>query len=138
MKKILSIGCLMFFVHFFILLVFFTRLNVYVPKHYESNDHGIYSIITLFFSFIIYIVSIILVLVEYKMKIGYKWIMLFLMYSNCLLEFYINTFYQFQLFTRPERYNISAIIIILIYFAFELVLTYYVIIKLYKTNEIEK
>lgn len=136
MKKIITTGFLMFFVHFFILMGFFAMLNDYNPKHYEGVSHPIFMIIALYCTIILYILVIILIIIEYMMKFDYKGIMLFLVYGNCFLEFYINSIYQFQLFTRPERYNISSIIIILIYFVFELLLTFYVVNRLYKSKNI--
>lgn len=134
MKKIIVIALLMFFIQFLILVGFFVRLNRYIPNHYEASDHAVYSMIALFFTFIIFILSVILVLIEYWMTSNYKEIMLFLAYSNCFLQFYVNSFFQFQLFTRPEKYNVSAIIIILMYFILELFLTFYVVNRLYKSQ----
>lgn len=125
----------MFFIHFFFLLIFLTRLNAYIPKHYESNGHPIYLVIAFFLTILLYSLSIILICLEYYMKFKHKGIMMFLVFGNCILEFYINSFYQFQLYSRPERYDTLAISIILTYFACELIFTFYVIDKLYKSEE---
>ena len=92
MKKIALISFLMFFVHFFILIVLFTRLNAYIPKHYESNDRGIFTLIAFYLTFLLYALSVILVIVEKLMRVKYKWGIYFLLYLNCLSVFYINAF----------------------------------------------
>ncbi|MEL1255779.1 hypothetical protein AAEO57_18445 [Flavobacterium sp. DGU38] len=134
MKKIVYIGLLIFLVHFFVLLGFLARLDNYVPKHYEGTGHAIFTAIAMFITFVIYTLTIILVIIENRMKFDYKGIMMFLVLGNCLQQFYINSFYQFRLFTRPESYDTIGKVIILTYFLFELILTFYVINRLYKSE----
>ncbi|MWB96731.1 hypothetical protein GON26_20400 [Flavobacterium sp. GA093] len=134
MKKIIYIGFLMFIIHSFILMGFFTR-NTNIPEYYQGLDRGLYSAIAFSISIIIYIVSIILIILEYQMKTSYKKVMLFLVFGNCLLEFYINLVYQYRFFTKPEWFNTSSKIIILLYFIFELILTFYVVNRLYKSDD---
>lgn len=132
MKKVVHIGLLIFPVHFFILLGFFARLDSYVPKHYEGTVHPIFTAIAMFITFVIYILTIILVIIENRMKFDYRGIMMFLVLGNCFQQFYINSFYQFRLFTRPESYDIIGKVIILLYFVLELFLSFYVVNRLYK------
>ncbi|OXG02969.1 hypothetical protein SAMN05444146_1245 [Flavobacterium johnsoniae] len=135
MKKIALISFLMFFVHFFILIVLFTRLNAYIPKHYESNDRGIFTLIAFYLTFLLYALSVILVIVEKLMRVKYKWGMYFLLYLNCLSVFCINAFYQYHLFNNPKCFVTSSIVIILIYLLFELMVTFYVTKILYTKNK---
>jgi len=134
MKKILSITFVMFFLHFFILVGFFARLSIHMPKYYQGNDHGLYLTFAFFITIIIYILSIILVFIEYIRKFNYRGLMTFLLYVNCLLQFYMNSYYQFRLFKNPEWYGLSSIIIIITYLIFELIFTFYIIKIMYKSE----
>lgn len=101
----------------------------------STPGNGIYFIIALFFSLIIYVITIILVLIEKRTEFNCKNIMMFFVFINCLQEFFFNSILQYQFLKSPERFDISAIISILIYFIFELLLTYYLVNRLYKTTE---
>lgn len=87
MKKIIHIGFLLFMVHFFVLLGFLARLDNYVPKHYEGTIHPIFTAIAMFITFAIFILTIILVIIENRMKFDYKGIMLFLVLGNVYNSF---------------------------------------------------
>lgn len=134
MKKIILIGFLMFIIQSFILVGFFAR-NTNIPEYYQGLNRGLYSIIAFSITIILYIISIILVIIEYQMKTNYKKVILFLALGNCLLEFYINLIYQYRFFTKPEWFDTSSIIIILSYFVFELIFTFYLINILYKSKD---
>lgn len=134
MKKIMFIGFLMFVIQSFILVGFFAR-NTNIPEYYQGLNRGLYSIIAFSITIILYIVSIILVILEYQMKTDYKKVILFLAFGNCLFEFYINLVYQYRFFTKPEWFDTSSVIIIFSYFVFELIFTFYIINKLYKSED---
>lgn len=125
----------MFFAQAFILNAFFSRLDARIPNYNGESDHGMHFIVAIFFTFIMYILSIILIFIEYRMEFYYKNVMLFIVYTNCLLQFYFTAFSEYRLFSSPERFDISSRIIILIYFVFELYLTFYVVNRLYKLKE---
>jgi len=135
MRKIISITFLMFFIHSFILEIVVGRLDAYIPKYNGDTDHGMHFIVALFFTAIIYMLSVILIIIEYRMEFNYKGIMLFLVFGNSLLEFFMCSFYEYKLFSSPERFDTTSIIIVLIYFTFELILTYYMINRLYQTEQ---
>ncbi|GAA3784283.1 hypothetical protein GCM10022423_46940 [Flavobacterium ginsengiterrae] len=83
----------------------------------------------------LYILTVIVAVIEYRMKFNYKNIMLFLVFGNCFLGFYLCSFSEYKLFSSPERFNNLSIIIVLIYFAFELALTFYILNKLYDDHD---
>jgi len=137
MRKLITVSFLMFFVHAIVLELIVGGLDEYITKYNGDTDHGIHFMIAFFFTFIFFILSIVLVITEYRMEFDYKNIMLFLVFGNCLLEFYMCCFSQYKLFESPERFDILSILTILIYFIFELFLTFYLVDKMYKFKEIE-
>jgi hypothetical protein len=133
MKKILTLSFLMFFVHSFFLEFLFEKFDNYT-KHYNGDtDHGMHFIIALFFAFIFFILTIVLVYIEHKMDFFYKSIIFFLSYGNCLLQFYMCSFSEYRLFANSERFNYLSISVILFYFILELYLTFYFINRFYKS-----
>jgi hypothetical protein len=134
MKKILYLAFLMFFAHAIILNLLFGKLDSYSPKYNGDTDHSIHFIIALFYTFIIYTLAIIVGFIEYKMEFEYKELTLFLVYLNCLLQFYFSAFSEYSLLSSPERFDNLSIVIIVIYFVFELFFSFYVVNRLYKSN----
>lgn len=137
MRKILYLTFLFFFINAFILNFFFSQLDARVLHYNGDTDHSMHFIVALFFTFIIYILSIIVVFIEYRMEFAYKNVIAFLAYTNVLLQFYLTAFCEYRLFSSPERFDKLSITIILTYFVSELVFTLYVINKLYKSKEEE-
>ena len=135
MKKILYLGFLFFFINAFILNLFFSKLDARVLYYNGDTDNSVHFIVALFFTFIIYILSIIVVFIEYRMEFDYKNVIIFLAYTNVILQFYLTAFSEYRLFSSPERFDELSIIIILTYFVCELIFTFYVIDKLYKSEE---
>ncbi len=134
MRKIIFLAFLIFFVHSISLFLLLANMNECTSEKSTTPDNGIYSFIAFFCSFIIYLLIIILVILEKLMKSHYKLTMFLLVYINCVIEFYLNSITQYHLFTNSERFNNTAITIIIVYFTFELFLTYYVITRFYKTE----
>lgn len=135
MKKIICIAFLMFFVHSILLFLILSKLNSSLSERSSTPGNGIVFLIAIFLTTIIYFISLILIFIEKKMEFNYKPIMRFLVCGNCILEFYLNSIVQYQIFNRPDRFNKTAIIFIIFYFVSELFLTYYAINGLYKTEE---
>ncbi len=135
MKKILYIAFLLFFVHLFFLEFFFSKLDSYTPKYNGDGDHGMHFLITCFFTFVIFIMIVFLAIIEHKMEFDYKNIMFFLVYANCLLVFYLTAFSEYPFFTNHNRFNIFSKIIILIYFVVELFFSYYIVNRLYRSDD---
>ncbi|MFZ0599428.1 MAG: hypothetical protein WAM46_20740, partial [Flavobacterium sp.] len=55
--------------------------------------------------------------------------------ANCVCLFYWQSIHERQIFTKSERFETSSIAIILSYFVCELIFTFYVINKLYKSKD---
>jgi len=126
----------MFFVHSISLFLILSKMNALISEDDRTPGRGIYFIIAMAFTTIIYSIVLGIIWIEKQMDIKYKSIVLFLAYGNCLLEFYFNSTLQFQLFERPDRFDHLAIFFILLYFIFELFLTYYIVNnKMYKSDE---
>lgn len=134
--KLLYTSFLLFFIHLFFLELFFLELDEYIPKYNGDTDHGMHFLVALFYTFLIFILSIFLLFIEYKIERDYKKSMIFLLYINSFLNFYLAAFSQFPLFSNSKRFDTYSQVIILLYFIFELFLTYYIVNnKIYKSEE---
>lgn len=69
------------------------------------------------------------------MNTSFKNVILFSLCLHCIFHFCWEAFFEYKLFNDSKSFDKLSIIIILIYFAFELVFTFYVIDKLYKSKE---
>lgn len=132
MKKILKLILLMIFVHFFLLEAFFANLETYSAS---QSGRSVLLVIDVFVITLAVIGVIIIAIYEkYTGRIA-KIATYLVLYSNCIYLFYWQSNYERQLFTRPERFDTFSIVIILVYFVCELIFTFYVIDKLYKSEE---
>lgn len=133
MKKILNIGLLMFFIQSFIFRGLFTILDSYTP----SGKSGNLMVTTLgFIATIIWcLIIVVVILIEKYAETSFKNIILFLLYVHCLFLFYWEAFFEYHLFNDSKSFDTSSIVIILIYFVFELAFTFYVVNRLYKEEE---
>lgn len=116
MKKILYLAFLFFFINAFTLSFFFSQLDARVLSYDGDTDHSMHFIVAFFFTFIIYILSIIVIFIEYRMEFAYKNVIVFLAYTNVLIQFYLTAFSEYRLFSSPERFDKLSITIILTYF----------------------
>lgn len=128
----MSIVFLMFFAHFFLLESFFASLELYV-----ENQSGRAILLVIDFFIIICAIAFLIMIEIYEKSTSKKAKIAtyFVVFSNCISLFYWQSNYERQIFTRTERFDTSSIAIILIYFIFELLLTYYLISRLYKSEE---
>jgi predicted permease len=137
MKKIFNLVLLMVFIHFFLLEAFFANLEMDVHSSYQSAQSG-WAILLVIDVFVIALaitgLIIIAIYEKYTGKMA-KIATYLVLFSNCIYLFYWQSTYERQMFTRPERFETSSIVIILIYFVFELFLTFYVINRLYKSED---
>jgi hypothetical protein len=136
MKKTFNLVLLMIFIHFFLLESFFANLKMDVHSSYQSAQSGRAILLVIdFFVITLAIIGLIIIAVyeKYTGKVA-KIATCLIVFSNCICLFYWQSNYEWQLFTRPEWFDTSAIVIILIYFVFELFLTFYVVNRLYKSE----
>jgi hypothetical protein len=134
--KLLYISFLLFFIHLFVLEFFFLKLDGDVSKHNGDTDYGMHFLVAFFYTFLIFILSILLLFIEYKIERNYKKSMIFLLYINSFLNFHLAAFSQFPLFSNSERFATSSKVIISLYFIFELFITHYIVsTKIYKSEQ---
>lgn len=134
--RVVYVIFLLFFIHLFTLNFFFSKLCLSVPKNNGMTGEALLFMIAYFFAFVLFILTLILMFIEYKMDFDYKNIMLFLVYSNCFLMFYLANLKRSIFSTSEEYFYLSSKVMILLYFIFELFLTYYIVNnKIYKSQE---
>ncbi len=121
----------MFFLHFFILESLFA--SVELNKNIQSG-RAILIAIDIFIIFLAIIALIIITIYERYTGRRAKTATYLVVLSNCICLFYWQSNYERQMFTRPDRFDISSIIIILLYFALELFLTFYIVNRLYRSK----
>lgn len=135
MRKIVCLIVLMFFVHFLIIGAFFSILDSFRPSGKSGNIMA--TALELIVTMISCLIVCIVVLIEKYEKINLKNIIFFLLYLHCLFHFYWEAFFEYKLFNDSKSFDNLSIIIILMYFVCELFFTFYVINKLYKSEEEE-
>lgn len=132
MKKIVIFSFLIFFIQFFIFRGLFTSLDSYTPENTSGNP--ILIALEIIFSIIVCFIIFIIVLIEKTVRTSLKYIYIFVLCLHCIFHFCCDAFYEYDLFNDSKSFNTSAIVIILIYFAFELFLTIYIVDRLYKSK----
>lgn len=139
MGKIFKLILLMIFVHFFLLEAFFANLEIDAPNESTHSGSAILLVIDVF---VIILSTIFLLIIEIyekytkkKAKKKAKIATYLILLSNCIYLFYWQSIQERQIFTRSERFDNSSIVIISIYFVFELFFTFYFINKWYKSGE---
>ena len=121
----------MIFVHFFLLEAFFANLETYSPS---QSGRSVLLVIDVFVITLAVIGVIIIAIYENYTGRMAKIATYLVLYSNCIYLFYWQSNYERQLFTRPDRFDTSSIVIILVYFVCELIFTFHIINKLYKSE----
>lgn len=135
MKKAAILGGLVFFVHGLLFQCFFWGQDKYISDNNGDSDHGIDMFIAIFYTILFFSGIIITIVLEKNKKCKYKYLIFFLVFGNCLLQFYWQSFHQYDLFSSPERFSNFSIILILGYFLFELGFTYYIVDRLYNKSQ---
>lgn len=135
MGKIFKLILLMIFVHFFLLEAFFANLEIDNPNESTHSGSAILLVIDIFVIIISTIFLFIIELYEKYTKKKAKIATYLILLCNCVYLFYWQSIQERQIFTRSERFDNSSIVIILTYFVCELIFTFYVIDKLYKSKE---
>lgn len=135
MKKVIKLIILMIFTHFFLLEALFANLEINDPHNSTQSGWAILLVIDVFIVILSTISLVIIGIYENYTHISAKIATYLIVFSNCICLFYWQSIHERQIFTRPERFDTFSKIIILIYFVFELVFTFYVIDKLYKSKE---
>ncbi|MFZ0599429.1 MAG: hypothetical protein WAM46_20745 [Flavobacterium sp.] len=130
MKKLLFLEPLLFCIHFFIFRALFTSLDSYTPL--DRSGSLIATIIALFVALFFCLIMLIVVIIEKYRRASLKNTVLVVLYFNCLFHFFWEAFFEYDLFNDQQSFSTSAIITILIYFVFELFLTFYLVNRLYK------
>lgn len=133
MKKNIIILILIFFVQYFLLEAFFVRLDAYTPWNKTGNPMA--SALSFIFTIFSCVIMFVVLALEKLNKTQFKKIVLFILFVHCVLHFFWEAFFEYNLFTDSESFDISSVIIILTYFLFELILTFYVINRLYKSED---
>jgi len=135
MKKLLIFGFLIFFIHFFLFRGLFTSLDSYILENTSGNP--ILIALEVIVTIIICLIIFIIVFIEKVVETNLKYIYIFILYLHCIFHFCCDAFYEYNLFNDSKSFSISSIIIILIYFIFELFLTFYIVNKLYQSKDHE-
>jgi hypothetical protein len=134
--RVVYVIFLLFFIHLFTLNFFFSKLCLSVPKNNGMTGEALLFMISYFFAFVLFILTLILMFIEYKMDFDYKNIMLFLVYSNCFLMFYLANLKHNLFSNTHDCFDLSSKIIISLYFIFELFITHYIVSnKIYKSEQ---
>lgn len=132
MKKIIYLVMLMF-IHFFSIGAFFALLDSYRP--YGKSGNIMSTLLAFIITMTSCLILFIIILIEKYFNIRFKNIIISFLCLHCIFHFCWEAFFEYNLFKDSKSFSISSIVIILIYFIFELFLTFYMVNRLYKSKD---
>ena len=132
MKKIIVLIALMFFVQFILFRGLFTACDSFTPSNTSGNI--MLTALALIFTILSCCILFIILLIEKFKKINLKDLTLLILFLHCFLLFYWEAFVEYDLFNDSKSFTVQSIFTIIIYFIFELFLSFYLVNRLYKFN----
>lgn len=133
MKKNITFCLLAFFVHFFMFRGMFTAFDSDTSSNTSGNSMA--TVLELIVTIASCLLVFFVIIIEKYQHVNFKNLIIFLLSLHCFFHFYWVAFFEYNLFNDSESFDTSSKVIILLYFVFELFLTYYVVNKLYNSEE---